>query len=189
MSLSSNKQPTMRGILRRPEDVTQPSPTTKIWASALSREVLLSDKFPTNTSPCRPAPRPPGVEYAEGNLHSWETGAKMSKPSNPVYLSPDKKLAQSRSRSRTKHLSLPENAAQRLSRSRSSSPAAQAGLRRGRSPACLRHADDAPQVASLQQFSGTNAASYRPSRHPVARRFSYEDYKHTQFMEWLEREV
>jgi hypothetical protein len=174
MSLSSNKQSTVRGTLRQPENITQPNPSTKI---------------PMNTSPCRPAPNPPVVVFAEENPLNWETSVKVSKPSNPAALSTHNELAPRRSRSRTKHLSLPENAAHKLTRSRSSSPTAQAGLRRGRSPGYFRHTDDVPEAASLQQSSGMNASSYRPPRYPLARRFSYEDYKHTQFVEWLEREA
>jgi hypothetical protein len=174
MSLSSNKQSTMRGTLRRPENITQQSPSTKL---------------PMNTTPCRPAPRPPGVELTEEIPLHRETSTKVFKPSNPIELLKPNKLAPSRSRSRTKHLHLPENAAHKLTRSRSSSPTAQAGLRCGRSPGYLRYTDDASQTASLQQSSGTDASSHQPPRYPLARRFSYEDYKHTQFVEWLEREA
>jgi len=179
----------MRGTLHRPENITQPSPSTKIWASPLSREVSLSDKLPINTTPCRPAPGPPVVEFAEENPLHCEASAKVLKPSNPAELIKHNKVSPSRSRSRTHHLSLPENAAHKLKRSRSSSPATQAGLRRGRSPGYFRRTDDVSQAASLQQSSGMNASSYRPPRYPTARRFSYEDYKHTQFVEWLEREA
>lgn len=182
MSLSSNNQYTMRGTPPPAENAAQPSSSTKSWASPLSREVLLSDKLPANTSPCRQTPTPPLVEFAEDDHHDWETGAKGSKPST------GNKLAPYRGRSRTQNHSLPGMTPHGISRSRTSSPVGQAGLKCGKSPGCLRHADDALQNASLQQSSWTNATSGRAPRHHAACRFSYEDFKHTQFVEWLERE-
>ncbi len=181
----------MRGTPQRLESATHPSSFPKHWAPPLivPGERLPSDQLPANTRPYLPTPTAQLVERAGDDHHDDETGARGSKPTIRVSLSTEDKLAQHRGRSRTPHQSYPETVSHRTSTSPLPGPVAQARLKYDRSPVRRPDANDALQHAPSRPLPGTNAADFLAPRARVACRFSYEDYKHTQVMGWLERDV
>jgi hypothetical protein len=181
-----NNQCAMRGTPQRTGNATLPSSSLMGRASPLSREHLQPNKLPTSTSRRLPTPTLQSVECAEGDHHQSENGVKGSQPTMRAGVRMEDKLAQHRAPSRTRHQSPSKTVLHHISQARTPSPVAQTGLKYGTSPICLLHAHDAH---SAQQSSRMNVAPSASSRPHVGCRFSYEDYKHSQVVEWLERET
>ena len=62
-----------------------------------------------------------------------------------------------------------------------------AGITHGTGPVRLLEAEGAFASAAPKESFGTKAAGFAAPRPQPACRYSYEDYKHHQAMEWLER--
>jgi hypothetical protein len=178
----------MSGTPRRNGTAAQPSSSLNGWASPLSREYLLSNDIPTNTSQCLPKPMPRVVECAEADHNTSEHGVKGSKPTIRVGVSTEDKPVQHTGPSRVRYQSPSRTIPHNTSQARTPSPVAQTGRNHATGPVCLLRAHVLP-CASSKQSSRTNAAPSAGPRSYVGCRFSYEDYKHAQVVEWLERDV
>jgi hypothetical protein len=185
MTLPSDQCAT-RGTPQRTGNATLPSSSLMGRASPLSREHLQPNKLPTSTSQRLPTPTPQSVECAEDDHYQSENGVKGSQPTIRAGVRTEDKLGQHRGPSRTRHQSLSKSVLHHIAQARTPSPAAQTGPKYATSPICLLHAHDAH---SAQQSSRMNVAPSAGSRPHVGCRFSYEDYKHSQVVEWLERET
>ena len=187
MSLPSNHG-TMRG---RPPQVglpAQPNPSLQGWPNPFSPEHLPSNAISANANQYLSKPTGQFVERAGADHHSPEDGVKRPMPTVPVRLSADDKPTRHRESSRRRHESPSKTIFHCISHVRTPSPVAQAGLSSSASRICTMHAHDTLPGASSQQTSRTNAASSNGPRPHLTCRFSHEDYKHIQVMEWLERE-
>jgi hypothetical protein len=102
--------------------------------------------------------------------------ANCSKQTSLASTTTEDKLAQHSGPSRTRHQLRLGTVSHPTSKSRLHSPVALSGLTYG-----------AAKSASSEQSSRTKSAEIVAPRPRTACRFSYEDYKHTQIMGWLER--
>lgn len=177
----------MEGTFQRTEGATDSSSFCSGWSRPLSGERSPTRKLSSQPSPLTYAYQQ--AKRAEESQGDVDPDVKGLQRTTRVNLSTEDKLIQNRARSCTPHQSLPGTMYPRTSEWPLSSSIPQAGLNCGTSLVRLVDADESLQEASSQQSPGTNAAALTASRPHVACRFSYEDYKHTQFVEWLEREM
>jgi hypothetical protein len=168
-------------------DKTDSKLSPKDWAHSRSGESLSSKKVPANESSCLAITPLELFDCAQKDQVDVQIDENGSTPTNWIGVSTEGDIARHRGRSRIRHQRRSGTASYATSKSRIRSPGALAGLKYGTSPVGLLGVGGTVQSASYQQSSDTNSAAFVILRPRAACKFSYEDYKHTQIMGWLER--
>ena len=176
----------MRRTIQRAETAPAPSPSPKGWARPMQREGLPTDQDPMYTSTYRKPPTVQLVEPPEADHHGFKTDAKESKPTILFSYSEDNTHSQGGNWSHIQY----QRAAEKLPRTSSiyRQPSPLAGLEYQRNPVCRLTGDGAHQEApSAHQSVETKADSIAAPRPRLACRYSFEDHKRNQIVEWLDR--
>jgi hypothetical protein len=173
---SPNNQHTTERTSQRMLSGTEPNPSNKDWPRPVLRESLPSDKTSVNVNLWLRRSPPQLAGYTETDHYDSQIDANCSKQTSLASTTTEDKLAQHSGPSRTRHQLRLGTVSHPTSKSRLHSPVALSGLTYG-----------AAKSASSEQSSRTKSAEIVAPRPRTACRFSYEDYKHTQIMGWLER--
>jgi hypothetical protein len=168
---------------------TEPKPSPQDRAHPRSGEGVSSNKAPANGSPCLSIPPFQLFDCSKKEQVDVQIGANGLTPTNWVSVSTEDDVAQHRGRSRMRHHRRSRTVSHTTSKSRIRSPPALAGLGYDTSPVGFLGVDGTVQSASSQPSSHKSSAGFVAPRPRAASRFSYEDYKHTQIMGWLEGRV